>query len=387
VKFLNTGSVFDLNQILTETSFTQEIISDLLGDEEVIKNSLKLGKSEAKAKNEKQMSKFLFNENNSYFLLGYLGRKKFNRKMNIFYRIKGQTLAEDLKDKQGKLIFSSGTVIEEEQIEILKHLISGDKLITRKADNHEFYLIKIFSPQNPDKKIHLLALAKPNEQKNYFDGEDLLVFLSYFLNLQNGVGQVSTEKEKDNLGNQIMRSVGDLLYNIFDNKFGVFKKAIESRHIPAISQLKKSDPTKFPKIQEFNKEIERFFHSSSLAQPENQTNPLAKISHAGKITSSGLGGHKGTNIPLSTRDNNDSHPGRVDLVETPEGQKVGIIRHSTLNSEFNEHGQILAPYYVVKAGKVTNELVYLASEEEQEFYVTHCSIKINKDNLIEEEKV
>ena len=216
----------------------------------------------------------------------------------------------------------------------------------------------------------------------------MLIVLSHFLNLHHGIGKAAKEdEEKDSLENQVIRRVGDLLYNIFDNKFGAFKQGIESKYLPHISQLKKADPMKLPKIQEFNKSVKTFFHSSTLVQLQNQNNPLAEVSHIRKVSRLGLGGSNLTNVSPSTRDIDPSYYGRYCSVETPEGQKIGLIRSLTLNAKIDEHGQVLAPYYLVEQGKVTPKITYLTAGEEPENYIAHCSLKINENNLIEESMV
>ena len=178
-----------------------------------------------------------------------------------------------------------------------------------------------------------------------------------------------------------------MLYSIFNNKFGAFKQSLESKYVIRISQLKKSDPTKLPKIQEFNQALVTFFYSSTLVQLQNENNPLAEISHARKVSILGVGGFSSSNIVLSARNVNCSYYGRYCPVETPEGQKIGLIHSLALNALINEYGQILASYYLVKQGKIIPEITYLTPEEELSKYITHCGIKINENNLIEEEMV
>ena len=216
----------------------------------------------------------------------------------------------------------------------------------------------------------------------------MIITLNYLLNLSYGIGKVEKEEEeKDSLENQVIRRVGNLLYDIFYNKFGVFKQELENKYIGGVSRLEKTDPTKLPKIQEFNKALVSFFYSSTLAQLQNENNPLAEISHARKISSLGTGGFSSSNIVLSARNINHSYYGRYCPVETPEGQKVGLIHSLTLNAAIDEYGQVLASYYLVKKGKIIPEIVCLTPEEELDKYITHCSIKIDEKNLIEEKMV
>jgi len=167
LKFLNTGVTFDLTQILAEVPFPQESLLNLFNQEEVIKNSLQLGKSEKKT--DKTIPQFLFNEKNSYFLLGKLGRQKFNRKMNVLLRLNGQTLAEDVKDNTGKVVFSAGTVLEEEKISILQDLIKENRLPLLHLENYQFYSFSITSPLSPQKKIIVLGPTEKDNRKTWFD--------------------------------------------------------------------------------------------------------------------------------------------------------------------------------------------------------------------------
>ena len=167
LKFLNTGATFDLTQILAEVPFPKESLLNLFNHEEVIKNSLQLGKSEKKT--DKTIPQFLFNEKNSYFLLGKLGRQKFNRKMNVLLRLNGQTLAEDIKDDTGRAVFSAGTVLEEEKISILQDLIKENRLPLLHLENYQLYSFSITSPLSPQKKITVLGPTEKDNRKTWFD--------------------------------------------------------------------------------------------------------------------------------------------------------------------------------------------------------------------------
>lgn len=167
-KFLNTGASFDLNQILAEAPLSEKKLLNLFGPEEVIENSLQLGKSEKK--NGKPIPKFLFNEKNSYFLLGKLGRQRFNQKMNILDRLKGQTLAEDLKDKEKKIIFPIGTTLGEEEILVVRSLIQEKRLPLTIFEGRRLYSLAVVSPNSPQKKTNILgSAAEENDQRTWFD--------------------------------------------------------------------------------------------------------------------------------------------------------------------------------------------------------------------------
>jgi hypothetical protein len=208
LRFLNTKKIFDLSKIITQVRFPASLyekidqlkkeleselskevekklkadikklekeaikekntlLKTLLSDSEIIKNSLESEKSSAEETT--TAPKFLFNEKNTYFLLGKLGRKKFNQRFNILKQISGQTLAEDLKDKQGKLIFSTGTVLGEDKIVIIQKLIKENNLPWFTFENYQLYSFSVQSPKFPTKKINILGPVEKENKKIWFD--------------------------------------------------------------------------------------------------------------------------------------------------------------------------------------------------------------------------
>ena len=110
--------------------------------------------------------------------------------------------------------------------------------------------------------------------------------------------------------------------------------------------------------------MRHYFNTSALVQLQNQNNPLAEISYTQKLSVLGLGGFSSSNTTFTARNINSSHYGRYDLVETPEGQRVGLIHNLTIYAKINDYGQIVIPYYPVKNGIISSQKVYLTSEEE-----------------------
>ncbi|CAI2182554.1 17342_t:CDS:10 [Funneliformis geosporum] len=336
---------------------------------------------------------FLFTKRNSYFDIGKLGRRKFNQKIDIFQYLPGQTLAEDLLDKNGKLILKKNTILEGEKLQLLQQSFQNKKLVgfTVPHSNHDLYVVKIQSPK--DKKIALPLISTEKispEEKTYFDLADLICAVSSHINLYYGLGKIEKEEEKDKLENQIVRRVGDLVYNIFNDKLGGFLQVIDNKYLSNISQLKKADLIKIPgltknyktNLNDFDNYVRHFFNNSALVQLQNQNNPLARASYSKKLSVLGRGGFKSANTTLEARNINPSYCGRYDLVETPEGQRVGLVHNLTISAEINDEGQVATSYYLVKEGIITDQLVYLTSEEEGEQYVTHPNIKISEKNEI-----
>ena len=310
---------------------------------------------------------FLFTERNSYFKLGRLGRKKYNQKTNIFRQVSGQTLAEDLYNKSRKVILKKNAVLAGENLQLLQKVCKEKKINSFDIPHstNEIYLIKIFSPRDKTKIISIIGIGEDlPEEKTYFDLADLICAVSRHINLYHGLSRIEEEKDKDKLENQIVRCVGDLVYNIFDNKLGGFLQDIDNKYLSYVSQLKKVDLLKIPNIKDFDNLIKHFFNTSALVQLQNQNNDLSIASYGRKLSVLGLGGFSSANTTLAARNINSSYCGRYDLVETPEGQRVGLVHNLTMGAKINDDGQVVAPYYRVNNGIITPQLVYLTSEEE-----------------------
>lgn len=385
MKFLNSGLVINLLDLFKTFGITSEVLAQLFNKEDLDiedypnRKDLEIGVS---------LPHFLFDKTNSYFILGRLGRKKFNQKSNILQQVAGQTLAENLYDISGKLLLARGIVFQKQNLEILTRILAERKIssYTLPFSTDDLYSLKIKSPSQPEKVISILGFGENlSEEKTYFDLADLVCAVSLYCNLRHGLGNKEKEEERDKLENQVIRRVGDLIYNKFENRLGSFCSNINRKYLTYLSRFKKTDLTKIPNLKDFDSLLQNFFNTSPLVQLQNQNNPLAQISYTQKLSSYGEGGFK---VPtLSARNVNSSHYGRYDLVETPEGQRVGLIHNLTIQAKINDYGQITVPYYQVREGRIISQKVYLSSEEEWDKYITHCDIKISEDNEILEEKV
>lgn len=388
VKFLNSGASINLFNLLSiaGVELSDEQVYSIFGDEQEINNSFIFGKGEDK----KQIPPFLFKQENSYFSMGEVGRNKLNKKLNILSRISGQKLAEDIYGRDGSLVLKKHTILSGENFNTFKSNLLNNNFnsinISKLEDSDNLYVFKILSPIDDQKIVNIFGW-KTNSKKKHFDITDLLCSISYFSNIKHGIGFIEKEEDKDRLDNQIIRRVGDLIYNIFDNKLGSFLKTINDKYLAYISQLKKADLLKINGIKDFDKLIKTFFNSSTLIQLQNQNNPIAEASYSRKVSVLGLGGFNSVNASLTVRNINPSYYGRYDLVETPEGQKVGLLHALALNAEIDEFGQIIVPYFKVVDGVVTSETHFLSSDEEVEKYISHCSIEIGEDNVIKQDSL
>ena len=72
-------------------------------------------------------------------------------------------------------------------------------------------------------------------------------------------------------------------------------------------------------------------------------------------------------------------------IETPEGPNIGLIGALASYGKVNDFGFIESPYRVVKNGRVTDEVRYLAADEEEEYVVAQANAPIDsKGNFVRE---
>ena len=109
----------------------------------------------------------------------------------------------------------------------------------------------------------------------------------------------------------------------------------------------------------------------------------------------GPGGINKERASFSIRDVNSSQYGRIDPVRTPEGPNIGLVTYLALYARVNEFGFIETPYRKVKKIKdgrkvkiqITNEIEYLAADDEEEYHVTHSGINIDRYGYITDKRV
>ena len=64
-----------------------------------------------------------------------------------------------------------------------------------------------------------------------------------------------------------------------------------------------------------------------------------------------------------------------------------MIGSLATHAKVNDYGFIEAPFFVVKDGKVTDEVVYMTADEDEEFRCAPADIQLNPDNTIKDEYV
>jgi DNA-directed RNA polymerase subunit beta len=130
--------------------------------------------------------------------------------------------------------------------------------------------------------------------------------------------------------------------------------------------------------------IKEFFGSSQMSQFMDNTNPLTSLTHKRRFSALGPKGLTREAARFDFRDVHHSHYGRICPIESPEGPNIGLISSLSSFARVNEYGFIETPYYVVKDARVTDEMVYLAADQEFDYAIAPSTADRDDDgNLLE----
>ncbi|MGX7335644.1 DNA-directed RNA polymerase subunit beta [Dolosigranulum pigrum] len=323
--------------------------------------------------------------------LAYVGRFKMNKKLDLKNRMMGTILAESLADPEtGELLASEGTEVTREVMDMLApHLDNGLGMITVEpsedavvTDPIDLQLIKVYSKENPDQVTHLIGNGQPDKDAKWIVPADMIAAISYFFNLQEGIGEVD---DIDHLGNRRIRSVGELLQNQF--RIGLSRMERVVRERMSIQDTSSMTPQQLINIRPVVASLKEFFGSSQLSQFMDQTNPLGELTHKRRLSALGPGGLTRDRAGYEVRDVHYSHYGRMCPIETPEGPNIGLINSLSTYAKINEYGFIETPYRKVVDGKVTDEIEYLSADEEDLYVVAQANAELNEDNTFKNDMV
>ena len=313
--------------------------------------------------------------------LAKVGRYKFNRRLNITDRLLNMTLAQDIV-VDGKTVFTDGTKITKEVLEELKKYLEAgygkeEVKINEELDTHNVVqVLYVYSPLDPKKKVKIMGNDQDIDVRT-LTISDVYASVSYYLNLLEGIGH---DDEIDHLGNRRIRQVGELLQNQL--KIGISRMERVVRERMTTQDIETVTPKSLINIRPVTAVIKEFFGSSQLSQFMDQVNPIAELTHKRRLSALGPGGLSRDRAGMEVRDVNPSHYGRICPIESPEGANIGLITSLASYAKVDEYGFIQTPYRKVNNKQITDEVVYLTADQEQDYYISQATVNVDDNNVI-----
>ena len=318
--------------------------------------------------------------------LAAVGRYKVNKKLSLKNRLLGYTLAETLADPDtGEVLAAKGTVVNNEIMDVLKDYLDRDDFKTVTYTPSEegaipepitVQEVKVFSREIPDREIKLISNGQISEDVKCIQPADIIAAVNYFLELQEGVGDVD---DIDHLGNRRIRRVGELLQN--QMRIGLARMERVVRERMSIQDAATVTPQQLINIRPIVGSIKEFFGSSQLSQFMDQNNPLGELTHKRRMSALGPGGLSRDRAGYEVRDVHYTHYGRLCPIETPEGPNIGLINSMATYAIINKYGFLETPYRRVswKTHKVTDKIDYLTADVEDNYIIAGANTPLNED--------
>jgi DNA-directed RNA polymerase subunit beta len=181
--------------------------------------------------------------------------------------------------------------------------------------------------------------------------------------------------EYEHFGNRRLRTVGELIQEAF--RIGLYRMERVVRERLTTEDADTITPQTIINIRPVVAALKEFFGSSQLSQFMDQTNSLAGLTHRRRLSALGAGGLTRERAPIEVRDVHPSHYGRMCPIETPEGPNIGLIGSLSSFAEVSEHGFVTTPYRVVENGVVTNKIVHLDANEEDDKVIAQANAEMD----------
>ena len=350
--------------------------------------------------------------------LAKVGRYKFNKKLAFRNRIAGFALAEDAIDMEsGEVIAEAGVPLTEEkaaeiQNRAIPYVVVQTEEHVAKVLSNMMVDLNAFLP-NADKKelgvtedVYYPALKAildeyTSEEEIYeaikkniaelipkhITKEDIFASINYNMHLEYGIGN---DDDIDHLGNRRIRAVGELLQNQY--RIGLSRMERVVRERMTTQDVETISAQSLINIKPVTAAVKEFFGSSQLSQFMDQNNPLSELTHKRRLSALGPGGLSRDRAGFEVRDVHYTHYGRMCPIETPEGPNIGLINSLATYARINEYGFVEAPYRKLDKSDpanpvVTDEVVYLTADEEDNYIVAQANEPLDEDGHFKKNNV
>ena len=346
--------------------------------------------------------------------LSMVGRYKYNKKLSLWARIRGQKLSFPVADpRTGEIMFDAGHIVTDEEaremdaigvndvtIEVdgrtmrvfSNHMVDRDRFVDFdpvaecgiKERVRESVLKELLEQYSGEELKEAIRDNADRLVPKHILVDDILASINYMNALAHGIVY---KDDIDHLGNRRLRCVGELLQNQFRIGFSRMERVIRERM--TIQDLDIVTPQSLINIRPVTAAIKEFFGSSPLSQFMDQTNPLAELTHKRRLSALGPGGLSRERANMEVRDVHYSHYGRMCPIETPEGPNIGLISYLATYARINEYGFIEAPFRKVdhETCRVTDEIEYMTADVEDQYIVGQAAEPVDENGCLVNQRI
>ncbi|MFM8652038.1 MAG: DNA-directed RNA polymerase subunit beta, partial [Acidimicrobiaceae bacterium] len=227
-------------------------------------------------------------------------------------------------------------------------------------------------------------LDLPTEDQDVLSRCEVLATISYMLHLVKQEPGYRLD-DQDHFANRRIRSVGELIQNQVRIGLSRMERVVRERMTTQDSEA--ISPQTLINVRPVVAAIKEFFGTSQLSQFMDQVNPLSGLTHRRRLSALGPGGLSRERAGFEVRDVHFSHYGRMCPIETPEGPNIGLIGALSTFARVNPFGFIETPYRRVRGGIVTDEIKYMAADEEENYVVAQANTPILPDGRLRDDRV
>ncbi len=353
--------------------------------------------------------------------LSRVGRYKYNKKLGIADRLRGQILAEPVVSP------STGEILAEAGVKVDKSLAyeieqAGVKVAWVNAEGETVKVISNgmvdpmgYLPEFTEEELEALginervsyevlsgildeaagnkeALSELLKEKcdllipKHITIDDIFATINYLNCTAHNVGHFD---DIDHLGNRRVRSVGELLQNQFRIGFTRMERVVRERMSIHTQDPENLTPAVLINVRPVIAVIREFFGSSPLSQFMDQTNPLAELTNKRRLSALGPGGLSRDRAGFEVRDVHYTHYGRMCPIESPEGPNIGLISYLATFARINKYGFIEAPFRKVdkETGRVTGQVEYMTADVEDEYRVAQANEPLTDEGYFKNPRI
>ncbi len=342
-------------------------------------------------------------------------------------KLEGKIAVDDVvypsgHDRAGEIIIEPGYKITKEHAEIItttgvtsvecmdapKVPLIFNTLIEDNTASHEEALLRIYQrlrPGNPPQleKARTLFNEKFYDDNRYRLGkvgrfrlnrklmlgvsesemtlrpDDMIAAIAYLIDLFDSESEAEID-DIDHLGNRRLRTIDELAAEELRKGFLKLRRTVQERM--SIKDQQDMTPRSLINPKSVSAAIDYFFGRGELSQVVDQTNPLSQLTHERRLSALGPGGLNRKRAGFEVRDVHISHYGRICPIETPEGTNIGLISSLAIFAAVDDYGFLITPYRCVKKGKLSEDIVWLRADEENESYVAPADTQVKDGELV-----